>query len=95
MRSFKLLFIAVVLVSVLSQNIVAGERHVVDERNVRQFDPRFGRGAPVAVDRDVADGLERFVSQRVMLTGDQPACQTAAMTFQNKVLEVAANPINY
>lgn len=31
----------------------------------------------------------------VMLTGDQPACQAAAMAFQNKVLEVAANPINY
>src|SRR5512141_3217961 len=31
----------------------------------------------------------------VMLTGDQPACRAAAMAFQNKVLEVAANPINY
>jgi ethanolamine utilization protein EutL len=31
----------------------------------------------------------------VMLTGDQSACKTAAMAFQNKVLEVAANPINY
>ena len=32
------------------------ERHVVDERNVRQVDSRLGRGAPVAVDRDVANG---------------------------------------
>jgi ethanolamine utilization protein EutL len=31
----------------------------------------------------------------VMLTGDQPACVTAAQTYQAKVLEVAANPINY
>ena len=31
----------------------------------------------------------------VMHTGDQPACKAAAMAFQNKVLEVAANPINY
>jgi ethanolamine utilization protein EutL len=31
----------------------------------------------------------------VMLTGDQPACRAAAMAFQNKVLEVASNPINY
>jgi len=31
----------------------------------------------------------------VMLTGDQPACKAAAMTFQNKVLEVASNPLNY
>ena len=31
----------------------------------------------------------------VMLTGDQPACKAAAMAFQNKVLEVAANPLNY
>ena len=31
----------------------------------------------------------------VMLTGDQPACKAAAMAFQNKVLEVASNPINY
>ena len=45
------------------------ERHVVDERNVRQVDPRLGRGAPVAVDRDIADRLERFIGQRVLLTG--------------------------
>jgi len=31
----------------------------------------------------------------VMLTGDQPACKAAAMAFQNKVLEVASNPLNY
>ena len=31
----------------------------------------------------------------VMLTGDQPACRAAATAFQNKVLEVASNPINY
>lgn len=31
----------------------------------------------------------------VMLTGDQPACQAAAAAFQNKVLEVASNPMNY
>jgi ethanolamine utilization protein EutL len=31
----------------------------------------------------------------VMLTGDQPACKAAAMAFQNKVLEVASNPMNY
>ena len=30
-----------------------------------------------------------------MLTGDQPACQAAARAFQNKVLEIAGNPINY
>ncbi len=32
---------------------------------------------------------------RVMLTGDQPACRAAAMAFQDKVLEVASNPISY
>ncbi len=31
----------------------------------------------------------------VMLTGDQPACKAAATAFQNKVLEVAANPMNF
>jgi len=31
----------------------------------------------------------------VMLTGDQPACKAAAMAFQNKVLEIASNPMNY
>jgi len=31
----------------------------------------------------------------VMLTGDQPACRAAAVAFQNKVLEVASNPMNY
>ncbi len=31
----------------------------------------------------------------VMLTGDQPGCKAAAAAFQNKVLEVAANPMNY
>jgi len=31
----------------------------------------------------------------VMLTGDQPACRAAATAFQNRVLEVASNPINY
>jgi len=31
----------------------------------------------------------------VMLTGDQPACKAAATAFQNKVLEVASNPLNY
>jgi len=31
----------------------------------------------------------------VMLTGDQPACKAAAVAFQNKVLEVAANPMNF
>ncbi len=32
---------------------------------------------------------------RAMLTGDQPACKAAAIAFQNKVLEVAGNPMNY
>ena len=31
----------------------------------------------------------------VMLTGDQPACKAAAVAFQNKVLEVASNPMNF
>ena len=31
----------------------------------------------------------------VMLTGDQPACKAAAAAFQDKVLEVASNPMNY
>ena len=31
----------------------------------------------------------------VMLTGDQPACVAAAAAFQNKVLEVANNPLSY
>lgn len=31
----------------------------------------------------------------VMLTGDQPACKAAVDAFQNKVLEVASNPMNY
>ncbi len=31
----------------------------------------------------------------VMLTGDQPACKAAAVAFQNKVLEVASQPMNY
>ena len=31
----------------------------------------------------------------VMLTGDQPACRAAAAAFQNMVLEVAGNPMNY
>ena len=31
----------------------------------------------------------------VMLSGDQPACQAATLAFQNKVLEVAAHPMNY
>lgn len=31
----------------------------------------------------------------VMLTGDQPACKAAAVEFQKKVLEVAANPMNF
>ncbi len=31
----------------------------------------------------------------VMLSGDQPACKAAADAFQNKVLEVAAQPFNY
>jgi ethanolamine utilization protein EutL len=31
----------------------------------------------------------------VMLSGDQPACQAAVTAFQNKVLEVAAHPMNY
>jgi ethanolamine utilization protein EutL len=31
----------------------------------------------------------------VMLSGDQPACQAAVAAFQNKVLEVAAHPMNY
>jgi ethanolamine utilization protein EutL len=31
----------------------------------------------------------------VMLSGDQPACKAAAVAFQNKVLEVAANPMNF
>jgi ethanolamine utilization protein EutL len=31
----------------------------------------------------------------VMLTGDQPACKAAATAFQNKVLEVANQPMNY
>ena len=44
------------------------ERHVVNERNVRQVDPRLGRGAPVAVDRGIADWLERFICQGVLLT---------------------------
>lgn len=32
---------------------------------------------------------------RAMLTGSQPACNAAATAFQNKVLEVASNPMNY
>lgn len=31
----------------------------------------------------------------VVLTGDQPACQAAAEAFQKRVLQVAANPMNY
>ncbi len=31
----------------------------------------------------------------VMLTGDQPSCKAAATAFQNKVLEVASQPMNY
>ena len=31
----------------------------------------------------------------VMLTGDQSACKAAAVAFQDKLLEVASNPINY
>ncbi len=31
----------------------------------------------------------------VMLTGDQPACKAAAAAFQDKVLEVASQPMNY
>ncbi len=31
----------------------------------------------------------------VMLTGDQPACKAAVLAFQNKVLEVANQPINF
>ncbi len=31
----------------------------------------------------------------VMLSGDQPACKAAVLAFQNKVLEVANQPMNY
>jgi len=31
----------------------------------------------------------------VMLSGDQPACKAAVAAFQQKVLEVAAQPMNY
>jgi ethanolamine utilization protein EutL len=31
----------------------------------------------------------------VMLTGDQPACKAATLAFQDKVLEVARDPIKY
>ena len=31
----------------------------------------------------------------VILTGDQPACKSAALAFQDVVLEVASNPIKY
>ena len=31
----------------------------------------------------------------VVLTGDQPACRAAAAAFQDKVLEVAARPMNF
>jgi ethanolamine utilization protein EutL len=31
----------------------------------------------------------------VILTGSQPACQVAAESFQDRVLEVAKNPLNY
>jgi len=31
----------------------------------------------------------------VMLSGDQSACRAAVAAFQNKVLEVAAHPMNY
>jgi ethanolamine utilization protein EutL len=31
----------------------------------------------------------------VILTGDQPACQAAANTFRDTVLEVVANPMKY
>jgi len=59
----------------------------------------------VAVEADLKAGYETSVSltmppsetnyMGVMLTGDQPACRAAAVAFQNKVLEVASNPMNY
>ena len=47
------------------------ERHIVDERYVRQVDPGLGRGAAIRVDRDIANRLERFVRQRMLLTSDR------------------------
>src|SRR5262249_29660761 len=46
------------------------ERGVVNQRNVRQVDSRFGLSTPVGVNRDVAHRLERFVGQRMLLARD-------------------------
>src|SRR5262245_19721078 len=66
------------------------ERHVVDERNVRQVDPRLGRGAPVAVDRDIADRLERFIYQRVLLTRDRIELRVAGESGFERALEIGS-----
>jgi hypothetical protein len=64
------------------------ERHVVDQRNVWQVDPRLGRGAPVAVDRDVADRLERFICQGVLLTRDRIEPRVAGEPGFERAVEI-------
>ena len=54
---------------------------------VRQVDPRFGRGAPVAADRDVADRLERFICQRMLLTRDRIELRVAGESGFERAVE--------
>jgi hypothetical protein len=61
----------------------------VDERNVRQLDARLGRGAPVAVDRDVADRLERFVSKCVMFARDRIEVRVTGETGLERAIEIS------
>src|SRR5215469_11696413 len=60
----------------------------MDERNVRQVDSRLRLRATVAVDRDVANRLERFVCQRVLLTGDRIVVRVSGESALEGAVEI-------
>jgi hypothetical protein len=60
----------------------------VDERNVREVDSRLGRGAPVAVNGDVADRLERLIGQGVVLAGNRIEMRVAGEPRFERAVEI-------
>ena len=64
------------------------ERHVVDQRDVRQVDARPGRGAPGSVDRDVADRLRRLVRERVLLARQRIELRVAGEAGLERAVEI-------
>src|SRR5262249_4897410 len=67
------------------------EGHIVDERNVRQVDPGFGRGAAIRVDRDIANRLEPFVCQRMLLMSDQIELRMPGETGFERAAEIGSS----